>query len=62
MKESLAKKMKKGVRGVWPRFFVILFLETNVGIRFDIFSKAQKLYNDIFLRFSRTVSEKYFIS
>ena len=62
MKESLAKKMKKGVRGVWPRFFVILFLETNVGIRFDIFSKAQKLYNDIFLRFSGTVSEKYFAS
>ena len=29
-------------------FFVILFLETNVGITFDIFSKVQKLYNDIF--------------
>ena len=32
-------------------FFVILFLETNVGIRFDIFSKAQK--RSFFLRYSQ---------
>ena len=37
-------------------FFVILFLETNVGITFDIFSKAQRF----FLRYSGTVSEKYY--